>query len=123
MPWEKGQSGCPEKMWKKGQSGNLKGRPNKPPLINPEIEKALREMDPSGRMVLEAIAERLVQMARDGDLSAIKVLLERVDGPPSQRVEVTGETPILFTVKMFDGRTEDQAENTSLDTSGSGGVG
>jgi len=42
------------------------------------------------KTALNDIAERLIAMARDGDLAAIKELGDRLDGKPAQSHELSG---------------------------------
>src|SRR3712207_6345762 len=69
----------------KGQSGNPKGRPKN----GHTLADALRsELTPDRRaQVVQAIIERAVS----GDVAAIKLLFERVDGRVPRPLELTGE--------------------------------
>ena len=61
--------------WEKGQSGNPKGKP--PSLYKnsaAKIRKGIAEELPN-------ILNKLVEMANDGDIQAIKILLDRVCPP------------------------------------------
>lgn len=68
--------------WKPGESGNPSGRPKRSYLVSRVIEEALLEKDGSA---LVAIVEK----ARGGDLMAIKVILERVEGAPATQSDKT----------------------------------
>ena len=65
--------------WKQGQSGNPKGRPkgskNRVTLV------ALAAMEEGG----EAIARRMVELAKGGDVSAARLVLERLVPPAKER--------------------------------------
>src|ERR1700730_9128196 len=64
--------------WKKGESGNVYGG-EKP------FRDALRmEIADAGddRKLLRKIAKRLLEMAEKGDMSAISMLADRLDGKP-----------------------------------------
>ncbi|MPZ13971.1 MAG: hypothetical protein GEU73_06040 [Chloroflexi bacterium] len=75
--------------WVRGQSGNPAGRPRKDDPITQAIRSTLREKDgPSTYRVL--LARKLVQMAVGGDLAAAREVLDRVEGKPTERREVTG---------------------------------
>lgn len=71
--------------FKKGQSGNPKGRPKGTFSLTTELKKQLAE-NPSAK---EAIIERVLDMAVDGDLDAVKMVWERTDGRPKQEVAAT----------------------------------
>lgn len=63
--------------WQKGQSGNPNGRPP----AGRAFAEALRKVgEEEGN--LEAVAEKVWELARDGDLRAIALLAERLDGRP-----------------------------------------
>lgn len=55
------------------------------------LARAVEVEDPATRRRrLDAIAERLIVKAEEGDIQAIKELGDRIDGKPSQQVAVTG---------------------------------
>ncbi|WNK19364.1 DUF5681 domain-containing protein [Halomonas piscis] len=64
---ERGDGG----KWKSGQSGNPKGRP---PKATQELQRLIGSRQPE-------LIERTIQMALDGDMAAMKLLLERVLPP------------------------------------------
>jgi hypothetical protein len=71
--------------FKKGQSGNIYGG-EKP------FRDALRmEIADAGddRKLLRKIAKRLLEMAEKGDMPAISMLADRLDGKPAQESTVT----------------------------------
>lgn len=51
---------------------------------------AVRRALARDKTALNDIAERLITMARDGDLAAIKELGDRLDGKPAQAHELSG---------------------------------
>lgn len=82
--------------WRKGQSGNPKGRP---PL--PDIREALAEVlaEPvAGTPSLYAVLRALRDRAIAGDVRAAEVLLDRCYGKPTQRTDVTTDgAPLRLT--------------------------
>lgn len=76
--------------WTKGTSGNPAGRRKGQPAIvlAPILRRVLMEIQavPDGeggtltKTNRELIVEKLIDLARGGDLDAIKIVLERVDG-------------------------------------------
>ncbi len=74
------------KPFRKGQSGNPGGRPKKR-LIDEALEELLLTEDSK---VAEAIARVLVEKAKRGDLKAIQLVAERVQGRPKQAMELSG---------------------------------
>lgn len=84
--------------WSKGQSGNPRGRAALKPELAPTLRRLLREDGAK-----ERIARALIEKAGNGDIDAIKVLLERVDGKVPNPVEVSGgEAPIRIEVVFAD---------------------
>ena len=74
------------KPWKPGQSGNPGGRP-KTRLIDEALEELLLSND--SELAL-AIAKRLLARAKKGELRAIQLVAERVQGRPKRHLEVSG---------------------------------
>jgi alkylation response protein AidB-like acyl-CoA dehydrogenase len=79
--------------FKKGQSGNPKGRP-KLPDISEALAKVLAE-EKDGVTALEATLRALRAKATKGDVRAAEALLDRAFGKAVQRTDVTsGDKPI-----------------------------
>lgn len=81
-----------------GQSGNPKGRPKKGysirehlrGLMGEEITIPGKDGKPDTIMPKGALlSTKLFQLAASGDLAAIKMCLDNVDGPPVQKIEQT----------------------------------
>jgi len=87
--------------WTRGTSGNPNGRPVGRGSITVELRRLLAETDSDGVPTHTRIAERLIHMAKQGDLRAIREVLDRVDGlsawdsrePSTGRIELM---PITF---------------------------
>jgi hypothetical protein len=74
-------------VWKKGESGNPRGRAAEKPFadaLKMEIKAAGED-----HQQLRMIARKLLDKAADGDMSAINCLADRLDGKPSQAVELS----------------------------------
>ena len=73
--------------WQPGQSGNPKGRPNKSLLL-----KAIDSManDPNFVIPLVKAIKKRTQSAGMAGVLETKEVLNRVDGPVRQEIEVTG---------------------------------
>jgi hypothetical protein len=81
------------KPFKKGQTGNPKGRP-KLPDIREALAKVLAE-EKDGVTALEATLRALRAKATKGDVRAAEALLDRAFGKAVQRTDVTsGDKPI-----------------------------
>jgi alkylation response protein AidB-like acyl-CoA dehydrogenase len=79
--------------FKKGQTGNPKGRP-KLPDIREALAKVLAE-EKDGVTALEATLKALRAKATKGDVRAAEALLDRAFGKAVQRTDVTsGDKPI-----------------------------
>ena len=77
--------------FKQGKSGNPKGRPKKGETMTDLIREKL-ELPKTTREKLtrkEKIIEKLFILAEAGDLSAIKYLMDRVDGRPTESIELS----------------------------------
>jgi len=77
------------KPFKKGQSGNPKGRPKMPDLKE-AISKILAE-EKDGMQALEAVIKALRAKAVKGDVRAAKELLDRAYGIPKQTIDLSAE--------------------------------
>ena len=77
-----------------GQSGNPKGAPKKGISIRGCLRASMDETvevpqkDGSTKIVTkgEFLSSKLFQLAASGDLGAIKICLDNVDGPPTQTI-------------------------------------
>lgn len=74
--------------FKKGQSGNPKGRPPVLPELKAVIEKVLNE-EKDGITALDAVILALHRKAVKGDTIAARELLDRYYGKPKQTMDVT----------------------------------
>jgi len=83
----------PATRFKKGQSGNPKGRP-KLPSIQEALAACLAE-EKDGKTALELTLGALRMRAIKGDVRAAEALLDRAYGKAIQRTDVTsGDKPI-----------------------------
>ena len=91
--------------FKKGQSGNPKGRPPKLPALDKLLDTVLGE-EKDGLTAAEAILKALRAKAAKGDVRAAEVLLDRAYGKAKQSIDHTtkGEkiTPPIQWVKPDD---------------------
>ena len=76
------------KPFKKGQSGNPKGRPKMEVCIPDILRSILQEKIGEGEKItrLEAILKKVVKMAYDGDHGAIDFLADRTEGKAVETV-------------------------------------
>jgi len=91
--------------WGKGNSGNPNGRPRRGNTLADELRKVLNRKGPDGKKNNVAIAEKLVELARSGEVKAIREIFDRVDGRALQPIEhggVGGAKNVLITVVYDD---------------------
>jgi len=88
--------------WTPGKSGNPAGRPPEPESLTAFLRSVGAELvpvdTPAGvkRMSrLEAIARRAYELADSGSVRAVALILERLDGKPTQSVEVVQKQSVL----------------------------
>ena len=75
--------------WKKGQSGNPNGRA-KDKIWGDAIRIAVNEAVEGGdRKKLRALADKLVEKALSGDITAMKEIGDRLDGKAAQSVDMS----------------------------------
>jgi len=75
-------------QFKKGQSGNPKGRPKKLPEINELLAEVLGE-EKDGTAAAKVILMALRKKAANGDVRAAEVLLDRAYGKAKQVIDAT----------------------------------
>ena len=73
--------------WKKGESGNPRGRAVEKPFAD-ALRMEIKEAGDNHQKLRE-IAKKLLDKAAEGDMSAINCLADRLDGKPSQALEVS----------------------------------
>ena len=86
-----------------GVSGNPAGRGSTPSLVA-ALRAELGEREDGGRPAMRAIAARLVEMALEGDIRAIREVLDRLDGKALQAVSVDTAAPIVLNPVVFERR-------------------
>ncbi len=73
--------------WTPGRSGNPAGRPRKEHALADLLRAALSHKGEDGKTLRQSMMQKLTTMAVSGDLDAIKVVLERIDGKvPDTRI-------------------------------------
>jgi hypothetical protein len=77
------------KPFQPGQSGNPKGRP-KSKTISEALRELLEKEGNEGKLLVDQIAEILLEKAKFGDLSAIKEVADRTEGKPRQQHQHSG---------------------------------
>jgi hypothetical protein len=104
-----GNTGNLKPAWKKGQSGNPKGRPKKEfciPDILRKLSKEKDRCDPEGkRTMLESVCKKAFEQAIGGDKDARKWIADRMEGRPVQpNADVTDTWKEFISKVIEDGR-------------------
>jgi hypothetical protein len=74
----------------RGQSGNPGGRPKKGKSLTEALQKAMNRKTAEGKKNYDALADTLVKLAiEDKNITAIKYIMDRVDGRPKETIEMT----------------------------------
>ena len=90
------------KPFKKGQSGNPKGRPKKSKCIPEILRRITAEKDKSGVTKLNLILNNVVNEAIKGDTWSIQFIADRMEGKPAQVIQQTiEELPNGFTTERI----------------------
>jgi uncharacterized protein HemY len=85
----------------KGESGNPSGRPKLTRLTDALREQITEQLQNAPeRTIAEAIARKLIKLALDGDIAAIREVFDRTEGKPKQAIDLD--------LQVSDWRTEAQ---------------
>lgn len=84
----------PDNYFKPGQSGNPNGRPKRDWTVQSLIEEAMEESDESGVPAKKIIYQKLVNLAKRGDIQAVKEINQRLDGMPKQTTALEGSVEL-----------------------------
>lgn len=85
----------PAHLWKPGQSGNPAGKPKGARHFSTLIREAITKVaDDTGTSDDKEIVRALVEKAKAGDLKAVDMVLDRVDGKAEQTINLDGEMTI-----------------------------
>lgn len=83
---DKKLGGVTGKGFMPGQSGNPGGRPKK--TLDKALEAELAALGADGLTIAHAIAKKLVDKAKAGDVKATQLIAERTQGKPQQKIEL-----------------------------------
>ena len=76
---------------KPGEVRNPKGRPKKGDSLIEILRSKLDENIPKSKSAYkDMVVMRLIQLANNGDLGALKYIFDRIEGSPRQQLEHTG---------------------------------
>lgn len=103
-----------EFRWKKGESGNPKGRPPAVKISSAAFQ-CLREIEPeTGITYAELIAIALIREAINGNVSAAREILEITEGPIPKRLEISAN--VNFQIEGASDEELDQIIKTAFET-------
>lgn len=71
------------------QNINKAGRPPRDWTVSGLIEEAMEEADETGVPAKKLIYQKLVALAKRGDIQAVKEINQRLDGMPQQSNDIT----------------------------------
>jgi|ETNvirenome_6_85_1030632.scaffolds.fasta_scaffold04289_3 hypothetical protein len=104
-----------EHTWKKGQSGNPNGRPTKHKPFRDALMVALNDKIKTAngdKRKLRIVAESLVKEAIDGNVGAISLISDRLDGKAKVEAELlthhSGEPIKAITLNIIDPNKEEE---------------
>lgn len=92
-------------QWKPGQTGNPGGRPRTKPITD-RVRDALEEIGEDGRPLAAAVVREWLQMIVDGDLAALRELLDRVEGPLTQALKHEHDGGLTVRVEYADAHSD-----------------
>ncbi len=85
----------PDHLWKPGQSGNPKGKPKGSRHFSTLIREAITKVaTDTGTSDDVLIVQALVAKAKDGDLKAVDMVLDRVDGKAEQTINLDADVTV-----------------------------
>lgn len=85
------------KPFPKGVSGNPAGRPPK----GQTITDAIRSMMGEKPEIKKALTQKILQMALEGDIAAIRMLWNYLDGMPKQLIEINDPQKEIAEMKEY----------------------
>ncbi len=84
--------------FQKGQSGNPGGRGKNRPWRD-AIERAIERASKEGMQVVDDLADALIKKGKEGDVTALKELGDRLDGKVPQVLQGDREAPLIHEVR------------------------
>lgn len=87
-----------------GTSGNPGGRPKGSVSLVTSIRRELERRQDLGQPGLDAVAARLVDLALEGDLRAVREIGDRLDGKPTQALDLHASEPFFLKPVVFERR-------------------
>ncbi len=92
--------------WKPGQSGNPKGRPRKDACITSLVKELLEQDAGKGKTHAQLIAMAILKESAKGNISAIRELLDRIEGKVVDKHKIEGDVPVTLIREAVGGRKD-----------------
>ena len=105
--------------WLKGSSGNPLGAPESELSLVRQIRLLARQpsREKPSFTRLQAIADKLLEMAEGGCVEAVRLVMERLDGKVREQVDVTLQRgPLLVSSPLFPATPEEDPADKSIET-------
>lgn len=100
--------------FKKGQSGNPKGRPKDGESMTALLNEYLKGTDGKEKKERRQILiEKIYKKAKEGDKGALTYIFDRLDGKPGEHVKLTGDKDEALKIILEDARDKDKTPTTS----------
>jgi len=74
---------------------NRNGRPKKGAALTDILNGKLDSIHKAGKTKKEAIADKIIELALNGDITALKYIFDRIDGKPIETVKANVEQNII----------------------------
>lgn len=104
----------PTPFKKTGKDANPNGRPKREWTWTGLLEDAMEEKNETGESYKKIVTQKLRELGVKGDMTAIKEILNRMDGMPQQKTDVTsGGKPIQ--APILGGITKDDLQSNDSD--------
>jgi len=81
---------------------NRAGRPKKGMSLKDLLRERVDELTERGTTRAEEIISMLSERAEDGDLKAIEMILDRLDGKPTQHIDSVNENKLIIEHEITD---------------------
>jgi hypothetical protein len=88
---------------------NRKGRPKKGQALTDILNYELDQKE-GGILYRHKIAKKLIELAEGGDIQAIKYLMDRVEGPVFQKIDLSAKVAGEVKPLSYADRVKDRAE-------------
>lgn len=89
--------------WKKGQSGNPKGRPVGSYSIVDVIRRKLMELTPDNkRTFMEALGDKIISGAMNGSEASQRLILNYLEGMPKQGLDIKHNLKEILSPEQID---------------------